>query len=80
MKNTKFNKGKFGLRLIAFPFVFALLFIAHTAFVLKRTYYFLKYGGEFVNFEQNEKATVSDLFNMLKEIREKQNELKDYNT
>ena len=80
MKNTKFNKGKFGLRLIAFPFVFALLFIAHTAFVLKRTYHFLKYGGEFVSFRQNENATVSDLFNMLKEIREKQNELKESNT
>ena len=80
MKNTKFNKRKFGLRLIAFPFVFALLFIAHTSFVLKRTYHFLKYGGEFVSFRQNENATVSDLFNMLKEIREKQNELKEYNT
>jgi hypothetical protein len=80
MKNTKFNKRKFGLRLIAFPFVFALLFIANTAFVLKLTYHFLKYGGEFVSFRQNENATVSDLFNMLKEIREKQNELKEYNT
>jgi hypothetical protein len=80
MKNTKFNKGKFGLRLIAFPFVFALLFIAHTAFVLKRTYYFLKYGGEYVSFRQNEKATINDIFEMLKDIREKQNELKEYNT
>ncbi len=80
MKNTRFNKRKFGLRLIAFPFVFALLFIANTAFVLKLTYHFLKYGGEFVSFRQNENATVSDLFNMLKEIREKQNELQDYNT
>ncbi len=80
MKNTKFNKRKFGLRLITFPFVFALIFIAHNLFVLKRTYHFLKYGGEYINFEQNEKATVNDLFNMLKEIREKQNELKEYNT
>ena len=70
MKNTKFNKGKFGLRLIAFPFVFALLFIAHTAFVLKRTYHFLKYGGEFVSFGQNEKATIQDIFEMLKEMND----------
>jgi hypothetical protein len=71
MKNTKFNKRKFGLRLIAFPFVFALLFIAHTAFVLKRTYHFLKYGGEYINFEQNERATIQGIFEMLKEMNDK---------
>ena len=71
MKNTKFNKRKFGLRLIAFPFVFALLFIAHTAFVLKQTYHFLKYGGEYINFEQNEKATIQGIFEMLKEMNDK---------
>ena len=80
MKNTKFKKEKFGLRLIAFPFIFALLFITHTAFVLERTYHYLKYGGEYVNFEQNERATIQGIFEMLKEIREKQNELKEYNT
>ena len=70
MKNTKFNKRKFGLRLIVFPFIFALLFIVHVAFVLKKTYHFLKYGGEYINFEQNEKATIQGIFEMLKEMND----------
>ena len=76
----KFNIKKFALRLITWPFVFALMFIFHNLFVLKRTYHFLKYGGEYINFEQDERATIQGIFNMLKEIREKQNELKEYNT
>ena len=71
MKNTTFNKRKFGLRLITFPFVFALIFISHNLFVLKRTYHFLKYGGEYINFEQNEKATIQGIFEMLKEMNDK---------
>ena len=76
----KFNRKKFALRLITCPFVFALIFISHNLFVLKRTYHFLKYGGEYINFEQDERATIQSIFEMLKEIREKQNELKEYNT
>ena len=76
----KYNRKKFALRLITWPFVFALIFISHNLFVLKRTYHFLKYGGEYINFEQDERATIQSIFEMLKEIREKQNELKEYNT
>ncbi len=76
----KFNRKKFTLRLITCPFVFALIFISHNLFVLKRTYHFLKYGGEYINFEQDERATIQGIFEMLKEIREKQNELNDYQT
>lgn len=70
MKNTKFNKRNIVLRLLVSPFVFALLFIAHNLFVIKRFYHFLKFGGEYINFEQNEKATIQDIYNELK----KQNE------
>ena len=70
MKNTKFNKKNFPMRIIALPFVIGLLFITHNFFVLKRTYHFLKFGGEYVNFEQNERKTIQDIFNMLKEMKE----------
>lgn len=53
MKNTKFHKRHFTTRILAFPFVFALVFIAHNSFVIKRMWHFLRYGGEYVNFEQN---------------------------
>jgi len=72
MKNMKFNKRHFIHRLIASPFVFAILIIAHGMFVVKRFYHFLLFGGEYVNFEENEKESVSEIFLMLKEIKENQ--------
>lgn len=74
--NRKFNKRRFAYRLIVAPFVFALIFIAHNFFVLQRTYHFLKYGGEYLNFEENERETISGIFNMLKEMRENKESVK----
>jgi len=73
MKNTKFNKQSFGMRLIVSPLIFAILFIAHNSFVIKRFWHFLKFGGEYINFEENERATISDILIELK----KQNRLKE---
>jgi len=75
MKNTKFNKRHFVTRIIVLPFIFALIFIAHNFFVLKRTYRFLKYGGEYVNFEENEVANLREIYELLKEIKENQQKL-----
>lgn len=72
MKNTKFHKRHFTTRILAFPFVFALVFIAHNSFVIKRMWHFLRYGGEYVNFEQNERENILGIFEMLKEIRSHQ--------
>lgn len=72
MKNTKFNKRHFATRLVVFPFVFALLFVSHNFFVIKRTWHFLLYGGEYVNFEENERDSMLGIFQMLKEIRDNQ--------
>jgi ABC-type dipeptide/oligopeptide/nickel transport system ATPase component len=72
MRNTKFNKRRFIHRLIALPFVFAIIFIAHNIFVLKRTWHYLMYGGEYVNFEENECVNMLEIYNMLKEIKENQ--------
>lgn len=74
MKNKEFNKRRFGRRLISLPFVFALIFISHNLFVLKRTYHYIMYGGEYVNFEENERETMAGIFEMLKEIRQNQQE------
>lgn len=74
MKNKKFNKRNFGLRLILWPFVFGIIFIAHNFFVLKRTYHFLKYGGEYVNFEKNESENIVGILKMLKEMKEERGE------
>lgn len=75
MRNKKFNKRRIVYRLIALPFVFALIFIAHNLSVLKRTYHFIMYGGEYVNFEENERESMLGIFEMLKEIRQNQQKL-----
>ena len=63
---TKFNKKNFVLRVIVFPLIFSLLFITHTFFVIRRSWHFLNFGGEYINFEENEKATIQDIYNELK--------------
>jgi hypothetical protein len=72
MKNKKFNKRLFGIRLFVWPLIFVLLLIPHLYYVVKRTYHFFRYGGEYVNFEQNERHTILEIFEMLKEIKENQ--------
>ncbi len=72
MSNNKFNKHFFITRILVSPCVFIIIFLGHNLFVLKRFWHFLKFGGEYINFEQNERATIQDIFNELK----KQNEHK----
>ena len=74
MKNKTFNKRRFIHRLLALPFVSAIILIAHALFVLKRIYHFLLYGGEYVNFEENERENIAGIYDMLKEIKEKSTE------
>ena len=65
MKN-KFNKRNFLMRIVVSPLIFCILIIAHNFFMLKRFWHFLKFGGEYINFEQDEKATIQDIYNELK--------------
>lgn len=71
MKNTEFNKANLILRLFVSPLIFFILLITHILFVFKRFYHFLKYGGEYVNFEENEKPTLMEIHKMLKELNNK---------
>ncbi len=75
MEKTKFHSKNFGYRLIVSPFIFALIFIAHNLFVIKRFWHFLKFGGEYINFEEDESATIKDILAELK----KQNEQNENN-
>lgn len=67
--SEKFNKRNFIIRIISLPFVFAIMFIAHNFFVLKRTYHFMMFGGEYINFEENERENIQEIFKLLKEIK-----------
>jgi hypothetical protein len=57
---------KYIKRILAAPFVFGLVLITHVFFAFKRTIYFIKYGGEFSNYNKNEKATIQAIYEELK--------------
>jgi hypothetical protein len=69
MKKAEFNKRNFLIRLIAAPFIFGLLLITHNFFALKRFWHFLKFGGEYVNFEKDERHTILEIYKMLEEMK-----------
>lgn len=71
MKKINFNKRYFLRRVIALPFVFGIILIAHLAFVFNRTWHYFLYGGEWVNFEKNERDSMLAIFEMLKELNAK---------
>jgi quinol-cytochrome oxidoreductase complex cytochrome b subunit len=72
MKN--FNKRRFALRIVALPFVLGIMAVSHIFCLLRQTRNFLLYGGEYINFEQNERESMLKIFEMLKEIRKNQEE------
>ena len=63
------NKLKLIIRIIASPFVFALLMLSHFTFVIIRTTDFIRFGGEFIHYRSNEeRATIAKI---LEEINKK---------
>lgn len=62
------NKLKLIIRIIASPFVFALLMLSHFTFVIIRTTDFIRFGGEFIHYRSNEeKASITNILQKLKE-------------
>lgn len=57
---------KYIKRIISLPFVFSLMVIAHSIFIIKRTINFLKNGGEYIDYEENEKKTIKDIYDLIK--------------
>ena len=70
MKDKKFNKHRFAQRILFLPFVIGIIFVAHNLFVINRIFHFIIYGGEYINFEENERRTINEIFEMLKDIKE----------
>ena len=51
---------KIFVRVIAFPFVFALSLIAAIVMIAKFNYAYLLYGGEFITYEKLKPETIKD--------------------
>jgi hypothetical protein len=56
------------LRLLASPFVFALVFIKFNYSIIERTISFIIHGGEWINYDKD-KPTIKDIFEELKKQR-----------
>lgn len=86
MKKIKLNKRRLHLRIIVLIPVFLIILVAHLSFVFKRTWHFILYGGEWVNFEKPERETIAGIYAILKkdqnnefaDILERLVSLKDY--
>jgi hypothetical protein len=65
------EKIKILLRFMAFPFVLGLILISYNYAAIKRAFYFLKYGGEFINYEKNEQIRIHDIYLELKKKKDK---------
>lgn len=61
------NKRKLTLRLLVSPFIFCLLIVTYNYSAIKRFYYFVKYGGEFLSYENDERKNIDDIYKLLKE-------------
>lgn len=66
----KVNKQNLTLRIISAPLILCILLVAHNFFVFKRFWHYLKFGGEYINFEKDEKRTIKDIYEMLQEIKD----------
>ena len=67
---------KYVLRLLALIPVFCLLVISHSFHVFRRTWYFLRYGGEFIHFEPKS-VTILDTYVKVCELVKNQEDLKE---
>lgn len=70
MKKINFNKRRCLLRLVVLPFVFGILLVAHLVALFKSIWLFLLYGGEWINYTENEVATIGGIYGELKSRNE----------
>lgn len=64
------NKNYLLLRLFVSPIIFALILVGHIYSAVKKFLLFMRWGGEFITFENNERPTIEKIYQKLKEESE----------
>lgn len=64
MKTTKII-----IRLLISPFLLGIFIVTYFLFSIKRLYHFVKYGGEWINYDKNEKITIQMIYEELRHER-----------
>lgn len=57
---------KYFLRLLISPAVFILIFVYTCYYTICRTMHFIRFGGEFINYDKDEKVTIQMIYEQLK--------------
>jgi hypothetical protein len=65
--NVKDKIMKYFKRALILPFVFGILLTTHVLFVFRRTWEFIKYGGEFNQYRKDDRASIEKIYKELKE-------------
>jgi len=55
------------LRVIVCPLVLLLIGIKYNYHVLKNTYFFLMYGGEWITYAKGDQTTIKEIYEQLKQ-------------
>jgi predicted membrane protein len=58
---------KYILRILAAPFVFVIFFISFTYLAFKFTANWIRFGGEMIAHHKDDKKTIYDIYEKLKE-------------
>lgn len=61
------------LRIIVSPFILGLMLIKYNYACIERLFYFLKYGGEWINYDKEENLTIKKVYEVLKKNNESAN-------
>ena len=54
------------IRILGFPFVLGLIFLSYNIRAFKRAIDFLRYGGEWINYDKNERITIQKIYEELR--------------
>lgn len=57
---------KYLKRVIASPFVLGIMLITHWGFAIKRTWHFIRWGGEFIQYPKDERVTIESIYHEIK--------------
>lgn len=57
---------KYVIRLFALPFWIGILTINCVVVIIKRSYLFMKHGGEFINYVKGDRVTMQMIYEELK--------------
>ena len=63
----KKSTGLMIIRIIISPFLLCIFLITYIIFAVKRFILFIKYGGEWINYEPDEKITIEMIYEQLKQ-------------